>query len=35
MSKMQLGVIYGSRSSEHDVSIISAVQLMRSADREK
>ena len=35
MSKMQLGVIYGSRSCEHDVSIISAVQLMRSADREK
>lgn len=35
MSKMQLGVIYGSRTCEHDVSIISAVQLMRSADREK
>ena len=35
MSKMQLGVIFGSRSCEHDVSIISAVQLMRSADREK
>ncbi|MBQ9264857.1 MAG: D-alanine--D-alanine ligase [Clostridia bacterium] len=35
MSKMQLGVIYGSRSCEHDVSIISAVQLMRSVDREK
>ncbi|MBR1585100.1 MAG: D-alanine--D-alanine ligase [Clostridia bacterium] len=35
MSKMQLGVIYGSRTCEHDVSIISAVQLMRSVDREK
>ncbi|MBR6185663.1 MAG: D-alanine--D-alanine ligase [Clostridia bacterium] len=35
MSKMQLGVIFGSRTCEHEVSIISAVQLMRSADREK
>ena len=32
---MQLGVIFGSRTCEHEVSIISAVQLMRSADREK
>ena len=35
MSKIQLGVFYGSRTCEHDVSIISAVQLMRAADREK
>ena len=35
MSKLQLGVFYGSRTCEHDVSIISAVQLMRAADREK
>lgn len=35
MSKLQLGVIFGSRTCEHDVSIISAVQLMRSADKEK
>ena len=35
MSKMQLGVLYGSRTCEHDVSIISAVQLMRAANREK
>ncbi|HIU20352.1 MAG TPA: D-alanine--D-alanine ligase [Candidatus Limiplasma stercoravium] len=34
MSKIQLGVIFGSRSCEHDVSIISAVQLMRAADRQ-
>ena len=34
MSKLQLGVIFGSRSCEHDVSIISAVQLMRAADRQ-
>lgn len=35
MSKIQLGVIYGSRSCEHEVSIISAVQLMKNADTEK
>lgn len=35
MSKMQLGVFYGSRTCEHDVSIISAVQLMRAVNREK
>ena len=35
MSKIQLGVMFGSRTCEHDVSIITAVQLMRSADREK
>ena len=34
MSKMQLGVLFGSRSCEHEVSIISAVQLMRAADRQ-
>lgn len=35
MSKIQLGVLFGSRSCEHEVSIISAVQLMRSVNREK
>lgn len=34
MSKMQLGVIFGSRTCEHEVSIISALQLMRAADRD-
>lgn len=34
MSKIQLGVLFGSRSCEHEVSIISAVQLMRAADRQ-
>lgn len=34
MNKIQLGVIFGSRSCEHEVSIISAVQLMRAADRQ-
>ena len=35
MKKMQLGVVFGSRSCEHEVSIISAVQLMKyvRADR--
>ena len=31
MSKMNLAVIFGSRSCEHDVSIISALQLMEAA----
>lgn len=35
MGKMQLGVIFGSRTCEHEVSIISAVQLMRNVNREK
>ena len=30
MHKLQLGVIYGSRSSEHEVSVISALQLMNA-----
>ena len=34
MNKRQLGVIFGSRSCEHEVSIISAVQLMRAANPE-
>lgn len=33
--KKQLGVIFGSRSCEREVSIISAVQMMRHADRQK
>ena len=33
--KKQIGVIFGSRSCEREVSIISAVQLMRHADPEK
>ena len=35
MAKKQLGVIFGSRTCEHEVSIISGVQLARAADREK
>ena len=33
--KITIGVIFGSRSCEREVAIISAVQLMRHADREK
>lgn len=35
MSKKQLGVIFGSRSCEREVAIISAVQLMHHVNREK
>ena len=35
MSKIQLGVMFGSRTCEHEVSIISAVQLMRNVNLEK
>lgn len=35
MSKVQLGVFYGSRSCEHEVSIISAVQMMKNVNKEK
>ena len=35
MNKIRLAVIFGSRSCEHEVSIISAVQLMQNVNREK
>ncbi len=35
MGKIQLGVMYGSRSCEHEVSIISALQLMQSVNQER
>ena len=35
MDKLTLGVFFGSRSCEHEVSIISAVQMMNYADRNK
>ena len=35
MAKIQLGVLYGSRSCEREVAIISAVQLMNHVDTEK
>ena len=35
MAKIKLGVIFGSRSVEHEVSIVTAVQLMKNVDKEK
>ncbi|MBN1777478.1 MAG: D-alanine--D-alanine ligase [Clostridiales bacterium] len=35
MDKMQLGVIFGSRSCEHEVSVISALQMIKAADPER
>ena len=35
MAKIQLGVLFGSRSCEREVAIISAVQMMNHADTEK
>lgn len=35
MKKIQLGLIFGGRSCEHEVSVISALQLSQSVDREK
>ena len=32
---MNLGIIFGSRSAEHDVSIITGLQVLENADREK
>ena len=34
MERLRLGVIFGSRTCEHEVSIISAVQLMKAIDRQ-
>ena len=31
MSKMNIAVLFGSRTCEHDVSIVSAMQLMEAA----
>lgn len=31
---MNLGIIFGSRSAEHDVSIITGLQVLENADRE-
>ena len=35
MTKLNVGVIFGSRSVEHDVSIITGVQVMLNLDKEK
>ena len=33
--KIQLGVLFGGNSTEHEIAIISAVQAMLALDREK
>lgn len=33
--KIQLGVLFGGKSTEHEISIISAVQAMYAVDTEK
>ncbi len=35
MGKITLGVIFGSRSCEHEVSVISALQMMKAADPQR
>lgn len=35
MSKLNLAVLFGSRTAEHDVSIVSALQLLENVDRQK
>ncbi len=35
MSRMNLAVVFGGRSVEHDVSIVTALQLMDNADKDK
>ncbi len=35
MSKLNLAVLFGSRSCEHDVSVVTALQLMDAVDREQ
>ena len=35
MTKMQLGVIFGGRSVEHEVSVVSAIEMIKAADPER
>lgn len=35
MTKIKLGIIFGGRSTEHDVSIVSATSIMKNLNREK
>lgn len=35
LDKLTLGVVFGSRTCEHEVSVISAIQLMRHVDQDK
>ncbi|HET6615750.1 MAG TPA: D-alanine--D-alanine ligase A, partial [Dehalococcoidia bacterium] len=35
MTKMQLGVIFGGRSVEHEVSVVSAIEMIKAADPDR
>ena len=35
MRKLRIGVIYGGRSSEHEVSLVSAQSILKALDPEK
>ncbi|MEX2226942.1 MAG: D-alanine--D-alanine ligase family protein [Dehalococcoidia bacterium] len=35
MTKMQLGVIFGGRSVEHEVSVVSAIEMIKAADSDR
>jgi len=35
MTKMRLGLVFGGRSVEHEVSVVSAMSVLREADRER
>ena len=35
MQKIRLGVVYGGKSTEHEISILSALQAMSAADQQK
>ena len=34
-SKLKLGIVFGGRSGEHDVSLVSAASIMKALDKEK
>src|SRR5208337_3473348 len=35
MKKLRVGILFGGRSGEHEVSLLSAASVLRSIDREK
>ena len=35
MSKLRIGVVFGGRSAEHEVSLVSAASVMNALDKEK
>ena len=35
MSKLKIGVVFGGKSTEHDVSIVSGTSVIKNLDKEK